>query len=47
MRLEEAWLGWGSGRLIQEQAARLPGVCERIFRRYLNRYREEGLGGVD
>ena len=26
MRFEEAWLGWDSGRLSQEQAARLLGV---------------------
>jgi transposase len=46
MRFEEAWLGWESGRLSQEEAARLLGVCERTFRRYLNRYREEGLEGL-
>lgn len=46
MRFEEAWLGWESGRLSQEEAARLLEVCERTFRRYLNRYREEGLEGL-
>ena len=46
MCFEEAWLGWHSGRLSQEEAARLLGVCERTFRRYLNRYREEGLEGL-
>ncbi|HTJ55695.1 MAG TPA: ISNCY family transposase, partial [Nitrosospira sp.] len=46
MRFEEAWLGWESGRLSQEEAARLLGVCERTFRRYLNQYGEEGLEGL-
>ena len=38
--------GLDSGRLSQEEAARLLGVCERTFRRHLNRYREEGLEGL-
>ena len=46
MRFEEAWLGWDSGRLTQAEGASLLGVCERTFRRYLNRYREEGLDGL-
>jgi hypothetical protein len=29
MRFEEACGGWQSGRLTQEEAARLLGVCER------------------
>ena len=29
MRFEEACGGWRSRRLTQEEAARLPGVCER------------------
>jgi hypothetical protein len=33
MRFEEAYEGWQSGRLTQEEAARLLGVCERTFRR--------------
>jgi transcriptional regulator with XRE-family HTH domain len=36
MRLEEADEGWQARRLTQEEAARLLGVCERTFRRYLS-----------
>ena len=43
MRFEEAYGGWTESRLTQEEAARLPGVCERTFRRYIDRYEEDGL----
>ena len=46
MRFTEAYDGWQSGSLTQEEAARLLGVCERTFRRYLNRYEEAGLEGL-
>jgi len=46
MRFEEAYFGWGESRLTQEEAARLLGVHERTFRRYINRYHEEGLEGL-
>jgi len=46
MRFEEAYGGWNTGRLTQEEAARLLGVCERTFRRYLGRYESEGLEGL-
>jgi transposase len=46
MRFEEAYAGWQAGRLRQEEAARLLGVCERSFRRYIDRYEEEGLQGL-
>lgn len=46
MRFEEAYAGWPGGRLRQEEAARLLGVCERTFRRYVDRYEEEGLPGL-
>lgn len=46
MRFEEAYGGWQSGRLRQEEAARLLGVCERTFRRYIDRYEDEGLDGL-
>jgi len=46
MRFEEAYGGWGSGRLSQEEAARLLGVCSRTFRRYVGRYEEEGMEGL-
>jgi transposase len=32
--------------LTQEEAARLLGVCSRTFRRYINRYEENGLEGL-
>ena len=43
MRFEETYDGWQAQRLTQEQAAQLLGVCDRTFRRYINRYEEEGL----
>jgi transposase len=46
MRFEEAYGGWQGGRLTQEEAARLLGVCERTFRRYIDRYEDEGLDGL-
>lgn len=46
MRFEEAYGGWQAGRLRQEEAARLLGVCERTFRRYVDRYEDDGLDGL-
>ena len=46
MRFDEAYGGWQSGRLTQEEAAILLGVCARSFRRYLARYEAEGLDGL-
>jgi transposase len=46
MRFEEAYEGWQARRLTQEEAARVLGVCERTFRRYLDRYEEAGLEGL-
>lgn len=46
MRFEETYDGWQEQRLTQEQAAQLLGVCDRTFRRYINRYEEEGLEGL-
>lgn len=46
MRFEEAYSGWCERRLTQEEAARLLGVNERTFRRYICRYEEEGLEGL-
>lgn len=46
MRFEEAYAGWNAGRLTQCEAARLLGVCERSFRRYLSRYEVDGLEGL-
>jgi transposase len=46
MRFEEAYEGWQARQLTQEEAARLLGVCERTFRRYIDRYEEAGLEGL-
>ena len=46
MRFEEAYEGWKRGRLTQEEAARLLGVCDRTFRRYLLRYEDKGMEGL-
>lgn len=46
MRFEEAYGGWLNKDLTQEQAACLLGVSVRTFRRYINRYEEEGLEGL-
>lgn len=46
MRFEESYEGWKKGSLTQEEAARLLGVCDRTFRRYLIRYEEEGMQGL-
>jgi hypothetical protein len=46
MRFEEAHQGWCKGHLTQEEAARLLGVSDRTFRRYINRYEEDGLEGL-
>lgn len=46
MRWEEAHEGWMCKRLTQEEAAHLLGICARTFRRYIDRYEEEGLDGL-
>jgi hypothetical protein len=46
MRFEEAHAGWQAGPLTQQEAARLLGVCERSFRRYVDRYEAGGLEGL-
>lgn len=46
MRFEESYEGWKKGRLTQEEAARLLGVSDRTFRRYLVRYEEQGMEGL-
>lgn len=43
MRFEEVYGGWQQGRLTQEQAARVLGVSDRTFRRYVERYDDGGL----
>jgi hypothetical protein len=46
MRFEEAFSGCQEGRLTQDEAARLLGVCDRTFRRRLSRHEESGLDGL-
>ena len=46
MRFGEAYEGWNGGRLTQDEAARLLGVCERSFRRYVARFEVDGLEGL-
>jgi transposase len=47
MRFEEAYADWRARRLTQEEAARLLGVHERTFRRYIDRYEDGGLSGLE
>jgi len=46
MRFEEVYFGWNESRLTQEAAALILGVCDRTFRRYIDRYEEGGLEGL-
>lgn len=46
MRFEELYGGWQEGRLSQEEAASILGVCSRTFRRQIGRYEENGLEGL-
>ena len=46
MNFESALSLWNENRLTQEEAARMLGVCDRTFRRYIQRYEENGLDGL-
>jgi len=46
MRFEEAYGGWQERSLTQEEAARILGVSDRTFRRYVGRYEESGFEGL-
>lgn len=46
MRFDTAYDDWRSGKLTQEEAARLLNVHERKSRRYINRYHEDGEQGL-
>lgn len=46
MRFEDIYENWTERRLTQEEAARILGVSDRTFRRYLLRYEERGIDGL-
>jgi transposase len=46
MRFEEIQKDWTIGRLTQAEAAKILGVSDRTFRRYLCRYEQEGMEGL-
>jgi len=46
MRFKEAYDGWCSSRLTQQEASLILGVTDRTFRRYVERYEESGLDGL-
>jgi transposase InsO family protein len=46
MRFEEAYNGWLKGAISQQEAARILGVCDRTFRRYIVSYKEDGIKGL-
>ena len=46
MRFEEAYQGWEAGGLTQAEAAMVLGLCERSFRRHVERYKADGLEGL-
>jgi len=46
MRFEEVYEDWTEDRLTQEEAAGILGVCPRTFRRYMARYEDQGLEGL-
>ena len=45
-RFEEAYAKWDRRSLTQEEAALILGVSSRTFRRYVERYEEEGMEGL-
>jgi len=46
VRFEEVYGQWNRRQLTQEEAAMLLGVSPRTFRRYMQRYEEDGLDGL-
>ena len=46
MRFKQVYTGWRAKHLTQDQAASILGVTARTFRRYINRYDDEGLEGI-
>jgi hypothetical protein len=47
MRFEDVYGGWRERSLTQEEAARILGVTDRTFRRYVERYEDSGLEGLE
>ena len=46
MLFEEVYGVWAERRLTQEEAAELLGVCPRTFRRWSERWEEDGIDGL-
>ncbi len=46
MRFEDAYKGWTEKRLSQSEAAEILGVCDRTFRRYVQRFEGDGIEGL-
>jgi len=46
MRFDETFSIWTEGRITQEEAARMLGISSRSFRRYIDRYKENGIDGL-
>ncbi len=46
MRFDETFSIWTEGRITQEETARMLEVSSRSFRRYVDRYRENGIDGL-
>jgi|TARA_B100002003_G_C14138993_1_gene547775 transposase len=46
MRFEEVYGICGKRKITQEAAGRMLGVSDRTFRRYIDRYEEDGLVGL-
>lgn len=47
MRFKESYQAYSEKRLSQEEAARILGVSDRTFRRYMARYEADGLDGLE
>jgi hypothetical protein len=46
IRFAEVYGRWDKGWLTQEDAAEILGVCDRMFRRYMDRYEQGGMEGI-
>jgi transposase len=46
MHFEEIFSLWTENRLTQEEAGRMLGVSDRTFRRYIDRYHDNGMDGL-